>query len=80
MTASSNFTYPYPNALFSFTPALDSAHQDMLRDFKMGKDLQFAFAQVPSGAYDVYLWTFEDNNPLTATISVNGNVVDTYDE
>ena len=78
MTASSNFTYPYPNALFSFTPALDSAHQDMLKDFKMGKDIQFAFTQVPSGAYDVYLWTFEDNNPLTATISVNGNVVDTY--
>ncbi len=50
----------------------------MLRTFKMGKDLQFTITQVPNGTYDVYIWTFEDNNPFTATMSVEGSVVSTY--
>ena len=45
--SSANYSYPYPNGLFSFAPATDSAHQNMLRDFKMGKDLQFTISQVP---------------------------------
>ena len=61
-----------------FSPPIDSAHQDMLRTFKMGKDIQLTVSQVPNGTYDVYLWTFEDSNPLTATISVEGSVVGTY--
>ena len=75
---SPDYTYPYPNGRFAFSPAVDSAHQDMLRDFKMGNDLQFAMSLVPNGNYQVYLWTFEDSNSLTATISVEGTVVGTY--
>jgi transcriptional regulator CtsR/regulation of enolase protein 1 (concanavalin A-like superfamily) len=75
---SPNYSYPNPNPAFTFSPPIDSAHQDMLRTFKMGKDLQFTLKQVPNGSYDVYLWTFEDSNPLTATISVEGSVVGTY--
>ena len=26
-------------------------------------------------SYDVYVWTFEDNQSLNATLSINGNVV-----
>ena len=44
----------------------------------MGNDLQFTLTQVPNGTYDVYIWTFEDTNPLTATMSVEGSVVGTY--
>ena len=44
----------------------------------MGKDIQLTLSQVPNGTYDIYLWTFEDSNPLTATISVEGAVVGTY--
>jgi transcriptional regulator CtsR/regulation of enolase protein 1 (concanavalin A-like superfamily) len=74
----SNYTYSNPNGQFAFSPPLDSAHQNMLSDFKTGKDLQFTLTQVPNGTYDVYIWTFEDNNPLTATISLEGQVVGTY--
>ena len=74
----SNYSYPYPNSRFSFSPTLDSPHQDMLRDFKMGNDLQFTLTSVPNGTYDVYIWAFEDTNPLTATISLQGNIVGTY--
>ena len=75
---SPNYSYPGTNSAFTFSPPLDSAHQDMLRTFKMGKDIQLTLTQVPNGTYDVYLWTFEDSNPLTATISVEGAVAGTY--
>ena len=76
--AATNYTYPYPNGGFSFYPVTDTAHQNMLRDFKMGNDLQFTMSQVPDGNYNVYVWTFEDNNSLTARLSVEGAVVSTY--
>ena len=70
---SPNYSYPNATPAFTFAPPTDSAHQDMLRTFKMGKDIQLTVSQVPNGTYDVYLWTFEDSNPLTATISVEGS-------
>ncbi len=76
--ASSNFTYPYPNALFSLNPPTDSAHKEMLRDFRAGNDLRFSLTAVPDGTYDVYVWTFEDNGSQTAELSVKGSVLDTY--
>ena len=30
---------------------------------------------MPNGNYDVYVWIFEDNQSLNATLSINGNVV-----
>ena len=77
-TGSPNYSYPSATTAFTLAPPTDSAHQGMLRTFKMGKDIQLTLTQVPNGTYDVYLWTFEDSNPLTATISVEGSVVGTY--
>ncbi len=76
--ASSNYTYPYPNALFSLNPPTDSAHKEMLRDFRAGNDLRFSLTAVPDGTYDVYVWTFEDNGSQTAELAVKGSVLDTY--
>ncbi len=75
---SPNYSYPSSNPGFTFSPPTDSPHQEMLRTFKMGKDIQLSLTQVPNGTYSIYLWTFEDSNPLTATISVEGSVVGTY--
>ncbi len=72
---SPNYSYPSSTTAFTLAPPIDAAHQDMLRTFKMGKDIQLTLSAVPNGTYDVYLWTFEDSNPLTATISVEGSVV-----
>ena len=71
---STNGTLYYdPNVIFN--PPLDSAHATMLRTFRDNGDLQCNLASVPNGNYDVYVWTFEDNQSLNATLSINGSVV-----
>ena len=47
----------------------------MLRTFRDNADLQCSLTSVPNGNYDVYVWVFEDNQSLNATLSINGNVV-----
>ena len=71
---STNGTIYYdPNVVFN--PPLDTAHATMLRTFRDNGDLQCNLTSVPNGNYDVYVWTFEDNQSLNATLSINGNVV-----
>ena len=47
----------------------------MLRTFRDNGDLQCSLTSVPNGSSDVYVWTFEDDRSLNATLSINGNVV-----
>ncbi len=75
---SSLYAYPYPNPLFAFNPATDLSHTEMLRDFRLGKEMQFTLTQVPAGTYDVYVWTFEDDVSQTATLTVEGRVVGSF--
>jgi hypothetical protein len=61
-----------------FAPAPDPAHAQMLSTGVYGPDLRLAITSVPSGNYDVYIWTFEDSGSLTASLSILGNVVTTF--
>ena len=47
----------------------------MLRTFRYRANLQRTMNTVPSGAYNVYVWGFEDNNSWNAALSVNCGVV-----
>ena len=62
-----------PNVVFN--PSVDADHATMMRTFRYQPNLQLGLTNVPSGNYDVYVWVFEDDNPLDATLSVNGSPV-----
>ena len=47
----------------------------MLRPLRYSTILQCNFSNVPTGTYDAYVWTYEDNNSISATLSINGQVV-----
>jgi hypothetical protein len=55
-----------------FTPTPDPAHAAMLSCGVYGLQLKFTLSAVPSGNYQVYLWTYEDNRPLTANVTIQG--------
>ena len=61
---------------FVFAPPQPTADQaEMLRSCRYAANLQLAIGGVASDTYDVYVWTFEDNQSLNATLSVEGTVV-----
>ena len=62
------------NSTVTFNPSIDADHASMLRSFRYNPNLQVNLTSVPNGNYDVYVWTFEDNNSLNATLSLNGTV------
>ncbi|MHC1764627.1 MAG: SGNH/GDSL hydrolase family protein [Verrucomicrobiia bacterium] len=69
---------PYTYSSMAFNPPVNSDRATMLRSFIYGADVQLTLNSVPNGTYDVYVWTFEDNYPLTASLSVEGSRVATY--
>ena len=65
---------------FVFNPAVDTPeHASMLRDARRSSnDLQFTLTSVPTGAYNVYVWTFEPNGPLSLILSLEQNVASNF--
>ena len=47
----------------------------MLRTYRWNHDVQFSLTSVPTGSYNVYVWTFEPNAPLSASLSIEQNTV-----
>ena len=82
-STTSNFTFnggTASDSTVAFSPALDPIHATMMRTFRYHENLQLTLTNVTPGTYDVYVWVFEDNNPITATLSVNGiEVLANYD-
>ena len=65
---------------FVFNPAVDTPeHASMLRDARRSSnDLQFTLTSVPTGAYNVYVWTFEPNGPSSLILSLEQNVASNF--
>jgi lysophospholipase L1-like esterase len=63
------------------SPATDPARVTMLRSFQHHWAISAALAEMPAGAYEVYLYVIQDwNNPSPplVTFSLEGQVVGTY--
>ena len=41
--------------------------------YRCNHDVQFSLTSIPTGSYDVYVWTFEPNAPLSASLSIEQN-------
>jgi hypothetical protein len=59
---------------FVFNPPVDTPeHAEMLRTYRWNHDVQFSLTNIPTGSYDVYVWTFEPNAPLSASLAIEQN-------
>lgn len=59
-------------------PAVEANKEAMLKSFMWGKNSSATFSSVPEGDYSIYVYVFEDNDdlPIDASITINGNVVE----
>jgi ELWxxDGT repeat protein len=59
-----------------FVPATDAVRRDMIRSSVWRyTNLQLNLTSVPAGTYQVYLYVWEDNNPETFSILLEGKTV-----
>ncbi|WP_226163641.1 hypothetical protein, partial [Hymenobacter terricola] len=58
----------------TLTPATDASRAGMIRSSVYGNSVQLTVGNVPGGAYQVYLYVWEDNNAETFSVAVNGQV------
>ncbi|WP_226163639.1 T9SS type A sorting domain-containing protein, partial [Hymenobacter terricola] len=65
----------YGNQGQALTPATDASRASMLRDCQYSNNLNFSLTAVPNGTYQVYAYIWEDNNPETFSLSLNGAAV-----
>jgi hypothetical protein len=71
-TNGSSFT----NNTVELYPATDVVRQSMIRSSVWRyTNLQLNLTSVPAGTYKVYLYVWEDNNPQTFSVSLEGKVV-----
>jgi len=56
-------------------PPTDAARAQMIRSFRWSRRVKIALTGVPEGTYAVYTYVFEDNNPETLSISLEGREV-----
>lgn len=62
----------YPN--IALIPATDPSRTSMIQSFLWGR-MNIAIGSVPSGIYEVWLYTWEDNSPTTYSILLEGDTV-----
>ncbi|MCC3158532.1 Ig-like domain-containing protein [Hymenobacter sp. 15J16-1T3B] len=75
-----NVTYSGGSPLTStvaLNPSTDASRTDLIRSFIWGYHVTASVGNVANGTYAVYLYVFEDNNPETYDISVEGQKVRT---
>jgi len=56
-------------------PATDPERERMIRSFRWSSEPRIRVTGVPPGTYAVYAYVWEDNNPETFRILVNGKIV-----
>ncbi len=56
-------------------PSTDPARAEMIRSFRWSREPKIRVTGVPGGTYAVYAYIWEDNNPETFRITVNGKQV-----
>ena len=56
-------------------PPTDGARARMIHTFRWNSRPKLTLTDVPPGTYAVYLYIWEDNNPETFTLLLNGQVV-----
>ena len=73
-----NFSYAgntHENQGVPLVPATDADRTRMIRSFIWGGTPSATLSAVPTGAYDVYVYVWEDNNPETFSIKLDNNLV-----
>jgi hypothetical protein len=67
-----------PQSNVQLSPAPDPAVASMLTSGLYGSDVSLNLQAVPAGNYLVYVWTFEDNQPLTGSLLVQGSLASSF--
>ncbi|HVA47304.1 MAG TPA: DUF1553 domain-containing protein [Pirellulales bacterium] len=66
----------FENPQVALVPATDKARAKMLRSSRWGGgNNRVTLVDLPPGTYSVFLYVWEDNNPETFTIALNGRTV-----
>ncbi|WP_165821953.1 Ig-like domain-containing protein [Hymenobacter edaphi] len=66
---------PLTNSTVALNPSTDASRTDLIRSFIWGYHVTASVGNVTNGTYAVYLYVFEDNNPETYDITVEGQKV-----
>src|SRR4051794_28560787 len=56
-------------------PPTDPERARMIRSSRRGRPADMTFAEIPPGTFSVFLYVWEDNNPETFTIALQGREV-----
>ncbi len=75
-----NFTYTtnagvFDNQSVTLTPSTDTNRATMIRSSIWGSDVNLTLSAIPNGTYDVSVYAWEDNDPATYSLSLEGSVV-----
>jgi glucose/arabinose dehydrogenase len=78
--SAANFGYTtdrglYANQSITLIPATDANRATMIRSSIWGYNVTLTVGSVPAGTYDVWVYVWEDNFPVTYSIFLEGNVV-----
>ncbi|MBH8559378.1 InlB B-repeat-containing protein [Hymenobacter negativus] len=65
----------FANQAVTLIPATDATRASMVRDAVFGPNLSVTLSAVPAGAYQAYLYVWEDNSPEVINLSLNGQSV-----
>jgi lysophospholipase L1-like esterase len=65
----------FANQNVVLNPATDATRAGMIRSCRFGTDIDAQLRSVPAGTYLVYLYVWEDNDPETFDITVEGQLV-----
>ncbi|WP_302467604.1 Ig-like domain-containing protein [Pontibacter vulgaris] len=80
--AATNYTFSGSSAVnttTTLTPTTDADRTAMIRSFIYSRSARVTLTAVPQAQYQVYLYVWEDNNPETYSIALNGQqVLDNY--
>jgi len=80
MAGAANFSYTTNRGLFAdqsitLIPATDANRATMIRSSIWGYSVTLTVGAVPAGTYQVYVYVWEDSNPQTFSVSMEGTVV-----
>jgi hypothetical protein len=65
----------FVNTITTLIPSTDATRTGMIRSSVWQRNLQLNLTAVPSGTYQVNLYVWEDNNPETFSITLEGRTV-----
>ncbi len=80
-SGASNFSYTqsgggtFANQSITLVPTTDANRATMIRSCIYGNTVNLNVSAVPTGYYDIYLYVWEDNNPETFSVAIEGTVV-----